>query len=205
MNRSLSFLGFVLKYIRVSDIHAHAHTKLPTFWILEISIFVDKAKKDTFNWIIICCVVVFVCVCSLRSVLPLRVRVFCTKLFIRMCWSDPFEKWEDIFVWCGVNVCICCANGVFIITYHMDISEKMINMICRQHGYYQTISGRIWNTICTSFHTNELEHTQIPTKSDQFKSFKNENTIDKDRCRDRQKDPRGTKKIMISQMLQIHS
>lgn len=53
-----------------------------------------------------------------------------------------------------------------------------------QHGlplacYYQTISGQIWNTICTSFHANELSSTpitnaQIRAEFKQFQSFTNE-------------------------------
>lgn len=97
MNRSLSFLGFVLKYIRVSEIHAHA--KLATFWILEISIFVDKAKKDTFNWIIICCVVVFVCVCVPCAPFSLCVCVCFARNYLSACAGAIRLKNEKIYLY----------------------------------------------------------------------------------------------------------
>lgn len=129
MNRSLSFLGFVLKYIRVSDIHAHAHTKLATFWILEISIFVDKAKKDTFNWIIICCVLWCLCVCSFPA---LRSPSACACVLQEIFYPHVLER----SVW-KMRRYICMVR------------RKCVHLLCEwcvhyylSHGYFR----KKWST-----------------------------------------------------------
>lgn len=118
---------------------------------------------------IICCVLWYMRACIVH------------ELSTHVVGRYPFEKWEDM---CGANVFICCEFRSLLLLSLGNFRGKKSD----QHDlplacYYQAISGQIWNTICTSFHTNELSstpitnahtHTQIQAEFEQFQSFTNE-------------------------------